>query len=86
MPSATRYKTQKVYVINASNSQWQGTVDYLVAQSNPPKRWLLNYITTGESYLNASNLSSTVYVLELANKTQAQIRDEVKSLLNASKG
>jgi hypothetical protein len=85
VPSATKHKTQQVYIVNSSDSQWQGTADYLVVQASPQRRWVLNYVTSGESYLNAANLSSSVYVLELANMTIADITQAVSTLLNATK-
>jgi hypothetical protein len=85
VPNARKYKTQKVYVVNASNSQNQGTVDYLVVQDNPPRRWLLNYITAGESNLNAYNLSNVVYVLEITGKTAIEIQNEMEALLDGTK-
>ncbi len=85
VPSATKYKTRQVYVVNSTTSQQKGTVDYLVVQNSPQRRWLLNYITTGESYLNAQNLSGTVYVLEIADKTAAQITQEVSAFINSTK-
>jgi len=85
VPSATKYKTQQVYVVNSSDTQWQGTVDYLVVQTSPQRRWLLNYITTGESYLNAANLSSAVYVLELTDLSIDDITQQVSTLINATK-
>ncbi len=39
----------------------------------------------GESYLNASNLSNTVYVLELTNTSSNQIATAVVRLINATK-
>ena len=65
--------------------QWKGTVDYLVMQNNPQRRWLINYITLGESFLNAPNLSNIVYLLEIENKTSTQIIQEVSSLINSTK-
>ncbi len=85
VPSAFRYKTQKVYLVNLSNVHIQGIVDYLVVQDNPAKRWLINYITVGETRLNATNMSNVVYVLELENKTTTQIQDEVSALISATK-
>jgi hypothetical protein len=85
VPSATQYTYQKIYLVNASGSQWQGTTDYLIVQNNPPKRWLLNYVTSGENYLNASNLSNTVYVLELSNKPYIDIYNGALALINSTK-
>ncbi len=85
VPAAGKYKTQQVYVVNSSNVQKQGTIDYLVIQNSPQKRWLLNYITTGESLLNTTNLSGTVYVLEITNKTTAEIVNEVSTFINSTK-
>lgn len=83
LPSATKYSSQQVYVRNLSNNQTLGTFDWVASYSN--QRWLLNYITSGESYANAPNLSTAVYVLEMANLTSAQITNQVSSLINATK-
>lgn len=85
VPSATKYPSQQVYVVNASNVQKQGTVDFMVVQNSPQRRWLINYVTSGETPLAATNLSNTVLVLEIANKTAAEITGEVGLFLNATK-
>lgn len=86
VPSAIKYPSQKVYLVNASGSQWQGTVNYLVMQNSPPRRWVFNYITANESYLGAPNLSNVVYILEMTNKSYIQILAEVSNMLVATKG
>lgn len=37
------------------------------------QRWLLTYVTAGESYVNAPNLTTAVYVLEITSK-KAKLR------------
>ncbi|MBI2137521.1 hypothetical protein HYU12_03315 [Candidatus Woesearchaeota archaeon] len=85
LTSPTKYKSQKVYVANSSDMQWKGTIDYLILQNSPQRRWLINYVTSGESFLNAPNLSNIVYVLEIENKTSLQIIQEVSLLINSTK-
>ncbi|MFH1181750.1 MAG: discoidin domain-containing protein [Candidatus Woesearchaeota archaeon] len=81
--SATKYSEQQVYVRNLSNNQTLGRFDWVAASGS--KRWLLNYITTGQSYVRAPNLTNAVYVLEMINKTSAQITNEVSLLINWTK-
>ncbi|MBI3036788.1 hypothetical protein HYY73_03500, partial [Candidatus Woesearchaeota archaeon] len=83
IPTATKYKEQQVYVRNLSNNQTLGTFDWVAAFGS--QRWVLNYITAGESYVRAPNLTTAVYVLEIADKTTLQITDEVSKLINATK-
>ncbi|MBI3036863.1 hypothetical protein HYY73_03890, partial [Candidatus Woesearchaeota archaeon] len=83
IPTATKYKEQQAYVRNLSNNQTLGTFDRVASFGS--QRWLLNYITTGESYIRAPNLTTAVYVLEITSKTSTQITDEVSSFINATK-
>ncbi|MBI2549647.1 hypothetical protein HYV83_00510 [Candidatus Woesearchaeota archaeon] len=83
LASATKYSEQQVYVRNLSNNQTLGTFDRVASFGS--QRWLLNYVTSGESYVNAPNLTTAVYVLEITNKTSAQITDEVSRHINATK-
>ncbi|MBI2143998.1 hypothetical protein HYU17_02500 [Candidatus Woesearchaeota archaeon] len=83
LPIATKYKEQQVYVRNLSNNQTLGRFDWVAVFGN--QRWLLNYITTGESYVRAPNLTTAVYVLEITNKTSGQITSDVLNFINATK-
>ncbi|MBI2140883.1 hypothetical protein HYU16_00515 [Candidatus Woesearchaeota archaeon] len=83
IPTATKYKEQQVYVRNLSNNQTTGRFDWVASLGS--QRWLLNYVTAGENYVNAPNLTTAVYVLEITNKTFAQITDEVSRHINATK-
>ncbi len=82
-PTATKYPAQQVYVRNLSNNQTLGTFDWAAAFGN--QRWLFNYVTTGESYVKAPNLTTAVYVLEITDKTSAAITDEVSRHINSTK-
>jgi hypothetical protein len=81
--SAIKYNEQQVYVRNSSNSHTLGVFDWVASFGN--KRWLINYISSGESYVSAPNLSSVVYVLEIEGKITQEITDEVSRLINATK-
>lgn len=83
LPSATKYSFQQVYIRNLSNNQVLGRFDWVASFGS--QRWLLNYITTGESYVMAPNLTTAVYVLEITDKTSSQITDEVSRFINATK-
>ena len=83
LPAATKYKGQQVYVRNLSNNQTLGTFDWVAAFGS--QRWLLNYITSGESYVRAPNLTTAVYVLEITDKASAAITDEVSRFINSTK-
>lgn len=83
LPSATKYSSQQAYMRNLSNNHTLGRFDWVAASGS--QRWLINYITTGESYVSAPNLTTAVYMLEITDKTSAQITDEVSRLINATK-
>ncbi len=83
LPSAAKYSSQQVYVRNVSNNQTLGRFDWVASYGS--QRWLFNYITAGESYVRAPNLTTAVYVLEITSKTSAQITDQVSKLINATK-
>jgi hypothetical protein len=80
--SATKYGEQQVYVRNLSNNQTLSAFDWVASSGS--QRWLFNYITAGESYSYAPNLTTAVYVLEITEKTSVEITDEVSSLINAT--
>lgn len=82
IPSATKYKEQLAYVRNISNNHTLGRFDWVASSGS--KMWLINYITTGESYVSAPNLTGAVFVLEITSKTSAQITDEVGKFINGT--
>lgn len=78
-----KYSEQLAYVRNLSNNHTLGRFDWVVSSGS--QRWLINYITTGESYVSAPNLTTAVYMLEIADKTSAQITDEISRFINSTR-
>ncbi len=82
IPSSTKYNYQQAYLVNAIGNQTYATWDYYVLYNT--KRWAINYVTAGEQFVNAANLTPNVYVLETANKTNDQLRAIVETFLNTT--
>ncbi len=84
LPAATSYSEQQAYLVNASGSHAKGTFDWVASYGS--KRWLLSYVTDGESAVGAKNLSTAVFVREITtNMTSNQIIDAISTFINATK-
>ena len=47
--------------------------------------WGINYVTTGESFTNMNNISSTFFVLELSDLFTNDITTQVRQFINGTK-
>ena len=79
----TNYTNQQIYARSSSNSQVKGTFDFAVQKGT--KTWAFNRIGATDVNVNMFNLTPVLYTLELANKTSAQITNQVELLINATK-
>ncbi|PIN87280.1 hypothetical protein COV19_00150 [Candidatus Woesearchaeota archaeon CG10_big_fil_rev_8_21_14_0_10_44_13] len=52
---------------------------------NLNQTWAFNYITAGELFTNMGNLTNKVYVLELTNRTMANVTSEIETFIDATK-
>ena len=80
--NATKYNYQQVYLANSAGNQTYATWDYYVLYNN--KRWAINYVTGNEQFVQAANLTPSVYVLETANLTATTLRIQVETFLNTT--
>lgn len=79
---ATVYTNQQVYVRALNGSQYLGTFDKVAVLGN--QRWLLNFVTAGESYIGAGSLGTTVNVWENDSLIESDITLQVESFINAT--
>jgi hypothetical protein len=80
--SATNHVDQQIYVANTTN-QSTGRFDYVAVYNS--KRWAFNYVTTNDPTSNFTymfNLTPTVYILEMTNKTTTEIIGIVSKYIN----
>ena len=81
--SLTVYSDQQVYGRNLSNGQFTGTFDKLAIVGN--KRWALNYVSDGESTITGIfNITPALYVLQLQNRTNESIINDVSAFINST--
>ena len=63
-----------------NGSQKLGSFDKVASYGD--QRWAFNYVTTGESYVNMVNMTPTLYVLEMQDKSIDDITTEVQAFIN----
>ncbi|MBS3097244.1 hypothetical protein J4209_00445, partial [Candidatus Woesearchaeota archaeon] len=81
--SLTVYSDQQVYGRNLSDGQFTGTFDRLAIVGN--KRWALNYVSDGESAITGIfNITPVLYVLQLQNRTNESIINDVSVFINST--
>lgn len=83
LPLASIFNETQVYTRNTTGTQQLGRFDRIAISGN--KRWAFNYITTGESFTNMLNLSTTLFVFEMVNLSAGEITDQVSRYINATK-
>jgi len=81
--NVTIYTDRTIYLRYLNGTQAAGKFDKFT--SNGTKRWAFNYVTSGETATNMQNLTSNVYVWEKSALATSQIRNEVETLINATK-
>ncbi len=78
------YTDQKVYGRHTNTSQVKGTFDEFVVYNS--KRWAFNYDNeTSAGFTNMFNLTPTLYVLEVYDKSSSQITLAVENMINLTK-
>jgi hypothetical protein len=82
--AAVIYTDKQVYIRALNSSQYFGTYDKVAVLGT--KRWLFNYVNTGENYIGAPDLDSTVYVWENSSLTGNEITQQVARFINATYG
>ena len=82
VPNATPYNYQQAYLVDACGNQTYATWHYYVLYNS--KRWAINYVTGNEQFVQAANLTPSVYVLETANLTATTLRIQVETFLNTT--
>lgn len=76
------FSDQLIYTRDTTNAQQFARFDTVTL--NLSKRWGINYITPGESFVSMNNLSTTVYTQELINLTGTDITQQVKSFIQGT--
>lgn len=77
------YTDQQIYIRNASNYQQLSRFDKVVKFGS--QRWAFNYITGVETLTNMPGLGNIFYVLEMQNRTSANISASVKNYILQTK-
>jgi hypothetical protein len=77
------YTDQQIYIRYLDGSQLLSQFDEAVISGN--QTWAFNYVTSGESYTNMSDLGNTVLVWENSSLTTTQITSQVYNLINTTK-
>ncbi len=83
LASPTIYAEQQVYTRKTANLQQFGRFDRVAASG--AKRWTFNYVSSGESFTNMTNLSTTVFVFEMTNLAAEEIRQQIEQYINATR-
>jgi len=81
--NVTIYTNQTIYLRYLNGTQAVGQFDEFTA--NGTKRWAFNYLTGAENSTGMQNLTTNVYVWEKYSLTASDIRNEVETLINATK-
>ncbi len=84
IPGSDILTSHQLYVVNKSGSQNKGLFDKMAIKNN--QTWAFNYITSGESSTNIPSLLRTVNIWENQSLTKAQIRSQVETFINQTKG
>lgn len=74
---------QEVYFKYANNTQRTGITDKYFTYNN--KRWVFNYLTGTDTTLGMSGVGTAVIAWENQSLTSAQIQQQVRDLINATK-
>lgn len=77
------YTNQKVYARNSADNQVVGRFDKVAKKLN--KIWAFNRVGYYETLVNMFNITPVLYVLEITNKTNTTITNQVELLINATK-
>lgn len=82
LPFAEIYTDQQVYVGYINGSHMLGSFDKIARYRN--QRWLLNYISTGESFTRMSSVEPVLFIWENQSLSNAQIESQVQSFVAAT--
>lgn len=83
LASPTIYSEPYVATRKTNNTQQLGKFDRVASSGG--KRWAFNYVSSGESFTQMTNLSTTVFVFEITNLAAEEIRQQVEQYINATK-
>ncbi|MFH1133740.1 MAG: hypothetical protein V1735_04565, partial [Nanoarchaeota archaeon] len=78
----SRWTNKQVYT-RSSSAQNLGLWDKVARLAN--HFWTVNYVTLGESWQNATNLSPSLYQAEFAKMTYDQLKEQVEALIDTTK-
>lgn len=81
--NALIYSDQQVYARYLNTSQKLATFDKFT--QNDAKRWDINYVTAGENFTSMQNITPSLYVLEISDMTNVDIRIRVSTFINETK-
>jgi len=79
----TNYTDQLIYGRSLTNLQAFGSFDMVAEKGN--KTWAFNYVTLGEINVGLFNVTPSLYVLEMANKTAPEIRLTTETFINLTR-
>ncbi|MFH1592713.1 MAG: hypothetical protein ABIB47_05090 [Candidatus Woesearchaeota archaeon] len=76
------YTDQQVYIRNITNGQQLGSFDKVAVKEN--QTWVVNYVTSGESFENMVNITPVFYTLEMENLYYHEILEIVEELVEGT--
>lgn len=83
IPTSSRYPDQWIYIINSSGHQSFGKFDRVAVLGN--QTWAFNYVTTGETATNMTNVSRTANIWESSGQSSSVIRTQVSNFITNTK-